>query len=315
MPYKKVLVANKFRERLIQQGISTDARIVLPEIDDSRVVDAKRELLQMGFNIVEMDDSSESITALKKSISTLKFTNNWTDEQLHIFIQNPINMGMAMVADGLADGLVAGAVTSTSDVIRAAIRMVGVKPTSKLVSSIFFMVSPDGEKSFTYSDCGVIPEPTSDQLVAIAKDASEFHELLSGETPKVAFLSFSTKGSADHYRVKRVTDAARIFSKKYGHISHDGELQFDAAVDQIVASRKAPESPIQGNANVMVFPNLDAGNIAYKITERLAGYSALGPLLQGLNKPVHDLSRGCSVDDIILVTAIAALQKDVYADV
>jgi len=308
-------MANKFREMLIQQGISTDARIVLPEIDDSRVVDAKRELLQMGFNIIEMDDSSESIPALKNSISTLKFTKNWTDEQLHIFIQNPLNMGMAMVADGLADGLVAGAVTSTSDVIRAAIRMVGIKPTSKWVSSIFFMVSPDGEKYFTYSDCGVIPEPTSDQLVAIAKDASEFHELLSREAPKVAFLSFSTKGSADHYRVTRVTDAARIFSNKYGHISHDGELQFDAAVDQIVASRKAPESPIQGTANVMVFPNLDAGNIAYKITERLAGYSAWGPLLQGLNKPVHDLSRGCSVDDIILVTAIAALQKDAYANV
>jgi len=177
------------------------------------------------------------------------------------------------------------------------------------------MVSPDGEKSFTYSDCGVIPEPTSDQLVAIAKDASEFHELLSGETSKVAFLSFSTKGSADHYRVKRVTDAVRIFSNKHSHIAHDGELQFDAAVDQIVASRKVPGSPLQGNANVMVFPNLDAGNIAYKITERLAGYSAWGPLLQGLNKPVHDLSRGCSVDDIILVTAIAALQKGVYANV
>ncbi|MBC8312082.1 MAG: phosphate acetyltransferase [Candidatus Marinimicrobia bacterium] len=308
-------MANKFRDRLIQQGISTGARIVLPEVDDPRVVDAKRELLQIGFNIVEMADSRESISDLKDSISTLKFTKNWTKEQLHVFLENPLNMGMAMVANGLADGLVAGAINSTSDVIRAAIRMVGVKPSSKWVSSIFFMVSPDGEKAFTYSDCGVIPEPTSEQLVAIAKDASEFHELLSGDLPKVAFLSFSTKGSADHYRVKRVTDATRIFSIKYGHIAHDGELQFDAAVDQMVASKKAPESSLQGNANVMVFPNLDAGNIAYKITERLAGYSAWGPLLQGLNKPVHDLSRGCSVDDIILVAAIAALQKDVYANV
>ena len=315
VPFKKALVANKFKERLIQEGISTGARIVLPEIDDSRIVDAKRELLQMGFNIVDMDNSSESIFDLKNSISALKFTKNWTDEQLNIFLENPLNMGMSMVANGLADGLVAGAITSTSDVIRAAIRMVGVKPRSKWVSSIFFMVSPDGKKAFTYSDCGVIPEPTSDQLVAIAKDASEFHELLSAETPKVVFLSFSTKGSADHYRVKRVADATRIFSNKYGHIAHDGELQFDAAVDQVVASRKAPESPLQGNANVMIFPNLDAGNIAYKITERLAGYSAWGPLLQGLNKPVHDLSRGCSVDDIILVAAIAALQKDIYANV
>ena len=309
------MAANKFRDRLIQQGIATGARVVLPEINDSRIVDAKRELLQLGFNILELADSSMALSDLKESIAKLKFTKNWTDEQLHTFIENPLNVGMSMVANGMADGLVAGAATSTSDVIRAAIRMVGVKPNSKWVSSIFFMVSPDGEKAFTYSDCGVIPEPTSEQLVAIAKDASEFHEILSGESPKVAFLSFSTKGSANHYRVKRVTDAVKTFSNKYGHICHDGELQFDAAVDEIVASRKVPNSPLAGNANVMIFPNLDTGNIAYKITERLAGYSAWGPLLQGLNKPVHDLSRGCSVDDIILVTAIAALQKDVHANI
>jgi len=308
-------MANKFKDRLIQAGISSEARIILPEIDDSRILDAKQELLQMGFNIVDIDHSNESIVDLKESISALKFTKNWTDLQINTFIKNPLNLGMSMVGNGLADGLVAGAITSTSDVIRSAIRMVGVKPGSKWVSSIFYMVSPDGENAFTYSDCGVIPEPTSDQLVSIAKDASEFHQLLSNEVPKVAFLSFSTKGSADHYRVKRVADAAQIFSKKYRHITHDGELQFDAAIDQVVASRKAPDSALQGNANVMIFPNLDAGNIAYKITERLAGYSALGPLLQGLNKPVHDLSRGCSVDDIILIVAIAALQKDIYANI
>ena len=306
---------NKYKERIIQAGISTGARIVLPEINDSRVVDAKRELLKMGFNIVEMEDSSELIPDFKELISTLNFTQNWTGPQLQAFLENPLNMGMSMVANGLADGLVAGAATSTGDVIRSAIRMIGVKPTSKWVSSIFFMVSPNGEKAFTYSDCGVIPEPTSDQLVAIAKDASEFHELLSNEIPQVAFLSFSTKGSADHYRVKRVSDATRIFSNKYPYIAHDGELQFDSAVDGIIASRKAPGSSLSGNANVMIFPNLDAGNIAYKITEHLAGYSAWGPLLQGLNKPVHDLSRGCSVDDIILVAAIAALQKDIYANI
>lgn len=312
---KKILVANKFKDKLIQQGVSTGARIVLPESKDARVIEAKRELLQLGFNIIAVEEYSSKIVELKAFILSLKFTKNWPDEQLDIFMENPLNMGIAMVASGLADGLVAGAITSTSEVIRAAIRMVGVKSTSKWVSSIFFMVSPDGEKAFTYSDCGVIPEPSSEQLVAIAKDASEFHELLSGEIPKVAFLSFSTKGSADHYRITKVKDAVRMFSNKYGHIIHDGELQFDAAVDQIVASRKVPDSPLGGNANVMIFPNLDTGNIAYKITERLAGYSAWGPLLQGLNKPVHDLSRGCSVDDIIQVVAIAALQKDVHANI
>ena len=175
------------------------------------------------------------------------------------------------------------------------------------------MLSPDEETYFTYSDCGVIPEPSIDQLVTIAKDASDFHRLLSNESPKVAFLSFSTKGSADHYRVKRVSDAAKLFSKKYSNIINDGELQFDVAVDEIIASKKAPSSSIKGDANVMIFPNLDAGNIAYKITQRLAGYHAWGPLLQGLNRPIHDLSRGCSVDDIISVSAIAALQNAEYA--
>ncbi|MDB3868648.1 phosphate acyltransferase [Candidatus Marinimicrobia bacterium] len=308
-------MTNKFKDRIIQSGISSGARIILPEIYDSRILDAKIELLKMGFNVLDVDSSNESIIDLKESISKMKFTKNWTNSQINNFIKNPLNLGMSMVANGLADGLVAGATTPTSDVIRSAIRMVGIKSDSKWVSSIFYMISPDGEKAYTYSDCGVIPEPTSDQLVAIAKDASEFHELLSNQIPKVAFLSFSTKGSADHYRVKRVADAADIFSKKYGYIPHDGELQFDAAIDQVVASRKAPDSILEGTANVMIFPNLDAGNIAYKITERLAGYTALGPLLQGLNKPVHDLSRGCSVDDIILIVAIAALQKDIYANI
>jgi len=222
---------------------------------------------------------------------------------------------MAMVACDDADGLVAGAVAPSEEVIRAAIRMIGIRPTAINVSSIFFMISPDGEKAFTFGDCAVIPEPDSRQLVAIAAESAEFHQLLSGEEPIVAFLSFSTKGSASHYRVEKVRDAVKIFSRKYPQIIHDGEVQVDAAIIPEVNKLKVPGSPIGGSANVLIFPNLDAGNIAYKITQRLAGYSAWGPLLQGLNKPIHDLSRGCSVDDIINVSAIAALQRNIYANV
>jgi phosphate acetyltransferase len=176
------------------------------------------------------------------------------------------------------------------------------------------MVSPDGDAGYTFADCAVIPEPDSKQLAAIAADSAAFHQLLTHVEPKVAFLSFSTKGSADHYRVDRVKEAVHIFSKKHPDILHDGELQFDAAFNREVNVSKASDSPLKGEANVFVFPNLDAGNIAYKITQYLAGYSAWGPLLQGLNKPVHDLSRGCSVEDIINVASVAAVQRTQYAN-
>ena len=145
----------------------------------------------------------------------------------------------------------------------------------------------------------MIPEPNTEQLVDIAYNASNFHKLLSENNPRTAFLSFSTKGSAQHYRVEKIQEAVKLFGKKYSDILHDGELQFDAAICPEVAKLKDSSSKLNGRANVFIFPNLDSGNIAYKITERLGGYTALGPLLQGLNRPVHDLSRGCSVEDII----------------
>jgi phosphate acetyltransferase len=222
---------------------------------------------------------------------------------------------MAMVACDDADCLVAGAITSSSEVIRTAIRMIGIRPTSNNVSSIFLMISPDGDNAYTFADCAVIPDPDSKQLASIAAESAEFHHFLTGEEPVVAFLSFSTKGSASHYRVDRVREAVEIFGKKYPQIIHDGEVQVDAAIIPEVNKLKIPNSPINGEANVLIFPNLDAGNIAYKITQRLGGYFAWGPLLQGLNKPVHDLSRGCTVDDIINVSAIAALQRNMYANV
>jgi phosphate acetyltransferase len=172
------------------------------------------------------------------------------------------------------------------------------------------MISPNADTAFTFADCAVIPEPTSDQLASIAGESAALHYLLTGREPRVAFLSFSTKGSANHRRVSHVREAIRIFAESHPDILHDGELQVDSALVPAVAANKAKDSPLSGNASVLIFPSLEAGNIAYKLTERLAGYTAWGPLLQGLKKPIHDLSRGCSSADIVNVATIAAMQKN-----
>ena len=265
--------------------------------------------------VVHNEDFQDNVDIYLDYLNSLPFTNNWPTENIREYLTVPLNFAMAMVACDDADGLVAGVVTPSGDVIRTAIRMIGIRPGSNNVSSIFFMIAPDSVKAFTFGDCAVIPEPDSKQLAEIAAESAEFHQLLTGEEPIIAFLSFSTKGSASHYRVDKVRDAVEIFGHKYPQFIHDGEVQVDAAIIPEINKIKVPGSPIEGDANVLIFPNLDAGNIAYKITQRLAGYSAWGPLLQGLNKPIHDLSRGCSVDDIINVSAITALQRNIYANV
>ena len=309
------MAMNKYRDRIINLGKDTGAQIVLPEMTDLRLREAARELTSMGFDILQIEDFQDNLDIYLDYLNRSPFTDNWPADNLREFLNDPLHFAMAMVACDDADCLVAGAVTSSSEVIRSAIRMIGIRPTSNHVSSIFFMISPDGNTAFTFGDCAVIPEPDSKQLASIAAESAEFHHFLTGEEPVVAFLSFSTKGSASHYRVDRVRDAVKIFGKKYPQIIHDGEVQVDAAIIPEVNKLKIPNSPINGQANVLIFPNLDAGNIAYKITQRLGGYSAWGPLLQGLNKPVHDLSRGCSIEDIINVSAIAALQRNMYANV
>ncbi len=215
--------------------------------------------------------------------------------------------GMALTAR-YAAGCVAGSLSATGDVLRAGISTVGLASGIRTVSSWFLMIMED--RLMAYADCGVLPYPTDEQLSDIAYSTSLNFTKVTGEEPKVAFLSFSTHGSAKHESVKKVQNAYSIFSKKYPHIIADGELQADAALIPAIAQRKAPDSPISGDANILVFPNLDAGNIAYKLTERLAGAIAIGPLVQGLAKPYCDLSRGCSVQDIVTVAAITALMAD-----
>ena len=306
---------NKYIDRILSLGIKSDAKIIIPEDKDFRVKQALVELQKLGFELVKSKEMLHHKDKYLEYINSLAFTKNWPKNNLVEYLDNPLNFSMSMVACNDADCLIAGAITPSSEVIRAAIRVIGIKPKVNCVSSIFLMISPDGKRAFTFADCAVIPEPDSNQLVSIASESADFHFLLTNEIPKVAFLSFSTKGSANHYRVDKVKDATKIFNNQYPNIIHDGELQVDTALDPVINKMKVLNSPIKGDANVLIFPNLDAGNIAYKLTQKLAGYTAFGPLLQGLKKPVHDLSRGCTKDDIVNIAAIAALQKDIYANI
>ena len=306
---------NKYRERILRMGKETGARLVLPEINDNRIQDARQELVSMGFQVLNHEDFEEKIEFYLDFIQQQPFTDNWPEENLREYLKDPLHLAMVMEVCDDADGVIAGAETASNEVIRTAIRIVGIHAASRWVSSIFFLISPQGDQAYTFADCAVIPEPDSKQLASIGGDSAEFHHLLTGEEARVAFLSFSTKGSATHYRIDRVREGVEIFACQYPHIPHDGELQIDAAIIPEISQMKAPESPIAGKANVLISPNLEAGNIAYKIAQYMGGYSAWGPLLQGLNKPVHDLSRGCSVDDIINVAAITAMQKNAYANV
>ena len=302
------MLKNKVIDRLQKKILDNNTRILLPEQKDIRVKEAIDSMVNSGFNILNIDDFKED-KLYKDHIKKKKFTNNWTQEMLDAFISCPVNKALIVLDLNHADCLVAGATLATSDIIKSSIRVIGVKKNSKWISSSFFLINSNKNKMYTFADCGVIPDPNEDQLVSIAFESSKMHYLLSNEKPRIAFLSFSTKGSAEHYTVKKIQKAVEKFSKKHPEIIHDGELQFDAAINHKVSENKIKDSILSGDANVFIFPDLNSGNIAYKITQYLAGYDAWGPLLQGLNKPVHDLSRGCNTDDIISIASIAAFQS------
>jgi phosphate acetyltransferase len=230
-------------------------------------------------------------------------------EQAEIQIQNPLYYAASKVAAYDVDGCVSGAVHTTGEVLKAAIQVIGLKKGSDVVSSIFLMSLPDG-RVFSYGDCAVVPYPDYKQLAGIAIDSATTHQLLTGVDPAVAMLSFSTKGSAAHDKVKLVQDALKEAKQRKNDLIIDGELQFDAAILPAIAEKKAPGSPVAGHANVFVFPNLDAGNISYKITERLAGAIATGPIIQGLARPMNDLSRGCSWQDVVNTAAVCSILAD-----
>jgi len=281
-------------------------RIVLADAGDERAIAACERLNSEGLAQAEVMPTAPGphITAgVREAAEHLEKA---------VDLDDPLAVAVLKVAAGDADGCVAGATRPTPDVLRAGLRVLGVKEGAGVLSSCFFFVMPDGPP-LVYGDCGVLPDPDADQLASIAIASAATFTELTGDAARVAMLSFSTKGSAEHPLVDKVREGTRLAHELAPNLELDGELQFDAAFVGSVAAKKAPDSPVAGRANVFVFPDLDAGNIAYKITERIGGAQAFGPLLQGLDGVLHDLSRGCSTDDIVNVAVIAALQASARA--
>ena len=312
--------------------------IVLPETEDARVLMAAEKVKKEEFaNIVLIGNEEETLKLAKENNINLEgiriidpsksekydeYVNTFYDlrkkkgitiEQAKEIMLNYVYFGMMMVKAGDADGLVSGAAHSTADTLRPALQILKTAEGTKLVSAFFLMVVPDceyGENgTFIFSDAGLNPNPTSDELSEIAISSAKSFEQLVGKEPKVAMLSYSTYGSAKSDLVDKVVEATKILKEKAPNLKSDGELQLDAAIVKEIGEKKAPGSDVAGNANTLIFPDLNAGNIGYKLVQRLAKAEAYGPLCQGIAKPVNDLSRGCSSDDIVGVVAITAVQS------
>ena len=327
-----------FIENIKNRAKKNIKSIVLPEASDIRVLTAAGMVRDEGFAKIILVGSEDNIRNLafenNISLDNIEIIDpiSFTDTQLivncfytirkhkgisfeeaeKIITEDYVYFGNMLVKLGYADGLVSGAIHSSADTLRPALQIIKTAPDTKIVSSFFLMDVPDceyGENGvFVYSDCGMIQNPTSDELVEIANSSAKTFELLTEKEAKVAFLSHSTMNTSKCDDVYKVQYAVKAFKENYPNVKADGELQFDAAIIPSVAKMKAPKSEIAGYANVLIFPDLDAGNIAYKITERLAHAKAYGPITQGIMKPVNDLSRGCNASDIVGVIAITCVQ-------
>ncbi len=263
--------------------------------------------------IAVQDPATSDLTAVvARNYYDLRKHKNVREDYAQEQARDPLIFAAMMVRLGRADGTVGGAVATTSDTVRAALQVIGKAQDAPLVSSFFLMVLPEdhpsGRPAMTFGDCGLVIDPDAEELAAIAAASAASHRQLLGDTPRVALLSFSTMGSARHPSVTKVTDALAILHDRHPTLDADGELQFDAAFVPSIGASKAPGSAVAGHANVMIFPNLDAGNIGYKIAQRLGGCQAIGPVLQGLARPANDLSRGCTADDVTNMIAVTVLQ-------
>jgi phosphate acetyltransferase len=311
--------------------INKNVRLVLPEGEDERVLLAARKLaddnLVKPILVGKHAEILKTAEVLKINIADLELVdpisdsryNNFVDEFVTIrngkhtkeqaleLMKDPTYYGTMMVKQGEADALLSGAIHSTADTIRPALQIVKTKPGTKIVSSMFYMYNE--ENSYIFGDCALNINPTSEQLVDIAEGCNQIAPLFSINNPKTAFLSFSTKGSAASEEVTKVSDAAKLFAEKFPNTASDGELQLDAAIVPSVGSQKAPGSKVAGSANILIFPDLNSGNIGYKLAQRLGKYEAIGPILLGLNAPINDLSRGCDSNDVYETAIITAYQS------
>ncbi len=306
--------------------------IILPESHDERVLKAAEilkknktvsvitlgndEVIRKDADKLNVDLQGIRIIDPMNSDKLSDFTNIFfnmrkhkgiTIEKARETVVKDLFFGAMMVKEGLADGSVAGSTASTGDIMRAGIQCVGMPDGISIVSSFFLMLFPD--KVFSFADCAVVPDPDANQLADIAISTADNHRKLTDEEPYVAMLSFSTRGSAQHELIDKVINATKLVKEKRPDLNVDGELQFDAAIIESIGLKKAPGSSVAGKANVLIFPDLNSGNIGYKIAQRLAGAEAIGPLVQGLKKPCFDLSRGCSVDDIVNTASFAAVMS------
>lgn len=303
-PRTWVAVAELARHGLVEPVVLGDPGTVRTGLAGAGAPDAGIEVVDPGAGVERYGAELEAARAHR----------GMGGDEARALCVDPLIRGALMVRLGEVAGSVAGAAHSTGDVLRAAFWCVGPAPGITTVSSSFYMVVPDfrgrGGEVLTYTDAAVVPDPDADQLADIAVAAAEARRRIVGDEPRVAFLSYSTKGSADGPSVARVRDALELFRERCPDVPADGELQVDAALVADVGARKAPGSPVAGGANVLVFPDLDAGNIGYKLTQRLAAADAVGPIVQGLRRPCNDLSRGASPDDIVQVACITALLSD-----
>ena len=326
----------KIIDRIIEKAKQNVKTIVLPEGKDKRIQDAARKLKAENIVnvivLVNASDFNEEVSQLKdEGISVivieqsqelyqyatmlfeLRKAKGMTQEQADKLIKNTIYYGVMMVKNNDADGMVAGAITSTGDVLRPALQILKTAKDVKVVSTFFLMDVPNSDYGsnglFAFSDCGLMVEPNASELSEIAIQTAKSFEKLTQEEPRIAMLSYSTFGSAKGDNINKMIEATKSVQQKFPNLKIDGELQLDAAIVPEIAKIKAPSSNVAGTANVLIFPDLQSGNIGYKLVQRLAKADAYGPITQGIGGPVNDLSRGCSSEDIIAVAAITALQS------